>query len=152
MSKKEPGSGISRRDVLKRGAIVGGTLWVTPVVTTYQRAHAQGGSPLCTTYAVEFTNTGCLEMIGEDCGISPPPETTPGGCASPISIIRRPSFWQVTLPGDPGRCTFVSGASHSVQDGGCAAPIVSGDGHVVTFVRSGGKPIGRARLVFTCCP
>jgi hypothetical protein len=34
--------GVSRRDLLRRGAIVGGTLlWTVPVVSTISRAHGQ---------------------------------------------------------------------------------------------------------------
>jgi hypothetical protein len=38
--------GISRRDLLRRGAIVGGTvLWTVPVISTITRAHVRPGSP-----------------------------------------------------------------------------------------------------------
>jgi hypothetical protein len=55
MSHEEEGrpeSGVSRRTLIKRGAIVGGLVWVTPVVQSLTTpANAQevpgGGSPLC---------------------------------------------------------------------------------------------------------
>ena len=38
--------GISRRDLLRRGAIVGGTvLWTVPVISTLTKAHVRPGSP-----------------------------------------------------------------------------------------------------------
>jgi hypothetical protein len=38
--------GISRRDLLRRGAVVGGTaLWTVPVIASVTRAHVQPGSP-----------------------------------------------------------------------------------------------------------
>jgi hypothetical protein len=38
--------GISRRDLLRRGAIVGGTaLWTVPVIASLTRAHISPGSP-----------------------------------------------------------------------------------------------------------
>jgi hypothetical protein len=39
--------GMSRRDLLRRGAVVGGTLiWTIPVVKTLSSAHPSTGSPL----------------------------------------------------------------------------------------------------------
>jgi len=41
--------GISRRELLRRGAIVGGTLaWTIPVISSISRAHQAKGSPLAT--------------------------------------------------------------------------------------------------------
>ena len=39
--------GISRRDLLRRGAVVGGTLiWTVPVISSLSQAHKAKGSPL----------------------------------------------------------------------------------------------------------
>jgi hypothetical protein len=51
----EPSSGITRRELLKRGAIVGvATLWVTPIVQTVGmgRAFAQDTSEQCLYYCI----------------------------------------------------------------------------------------------------
>ena len=42
-------SGMTRRDLMRRGAIVGGTLlWVAPAIQSIgSKAYAQTGSPLC---------------------------------------------------------------------------------------------------------
>ena len=51
----ETGSGITRRELLKRGAVVGvATLWVTPIVQTVGmgRAAAAVTSPVCSIYCI----------------------------------------------------------------------------------------------------
>ena len=63
-------SGIPRRTLIKRGAIVGGLVWATPVVQSLRTpAHAQEapGSPLC---------TACLQTIVDLNGNNPPPPET----------------------------------------------------------------------------
>ena len=60
-------SGIPRRTLIKRGAIVGGLVWATPVVQSLRTpAHAQEGpgSQLC---------TACLQTIVDLNGNNPPP-------------------------------------------------------------------------------
>lgn len=45
-----PNLGVSRRDLLKRGAVVGAVVWAAPVVQSLSSpafAQAAGGSPLC---------------------------------------------------------------------------------------------------------
>lgn len=57
--------GISRRDFLRRGAIVGGTLaWTIPVISSISRAHQAKGSPLsvccwCRPNRPKNFNGGC---------------------------------------------------------------------------------------------
>lgn len=53
--------GVSRRDLLRRGAVVGGTLlWTVPVISTISRAHEKpAGSPAfvcCECYAPRIGN------------------------------------------------------------------------------------------------
>lgn len=45
----ERADGISRRTVIKRGAIVGGAIWAAPAITTLSQASAEGagGTPVC---------------------------------------------------------------------------------------------------------
>ena len=54
-------SGMTRRDLMRRGAIVGGTLlWVAPAIQSIgSKAYAQTGSPLCTAcLATQFDPDG----------------------------------------------------------------------------------------------
>jgi hypothetical protein len=63
-------SGMTRRDLMKRGAVVGGTLlWVAPAIQSFgSKAFAQeNGSPLC---------EGCIELRFDPNGPNPPPPTT----------------------------------------------------------------------------
>jgi hypothetical protein len=73
--------GVSRRDLLRRGAVVGGTLlWTVPVVSTISRAHMQE------TKSPAFT---CCECSNPREGVTPAtlcvPENgsvdTPSQCA-----------------------------------------------------------------------
>jgi hypothetical protein len=52
--------GMSRRDLIRRGAIVGGTLiWTIPVVQTLTRANAAPGSPT-------YTCCECRTPVGQE--------------------------------------------------------------------------------------
>lgn len=74
--------GISRRDVLRRGAIVGGALWAAPTIRTQVRAHAHPISPelffccYCTDHAVapNLCHDGAVLPNGEP--------NTSGNCTS----------------------------------------------------------------------
>ncbi len=56
MDQETPG-GITRRDMLKRSAVVGGTLvWAAPAVQTFARpAFAQQASPECAIVVMTFS-------------------------------------------------------------------------------------------------
>lgn len=67
--------GISRRTVIKRGAIVGGAIWAAPAITTLSQAGAQGtgGTPVCecavlvqVTFGGSTANFRC-ELTAEAC-------------------------------------------------------------------------------------
>ena len=68
-------TGISRRDLLRRGAIVGGTLvWVAPAIQTFGST-AYAASPLCTvclgtaTEHVSFNpTTTCCDCVATNGG------------------------------------------------------------------------------------
>jgi hypothetical protein len=57
--------GISRRDLIRRGAIVGGTLiWTVPVVTTLSKNEAAAGSSffsccICKSSSGNYLGNGC---------------------------------------------------------------------------------------------
>ena len=59
MPEEKPG-GFTRRDMLKRSAVVGGTLvWAAPAVQTFARpAFAQQASPECTVTVLTRVETG----------------------------------------------------------------------------------------------
>jgi hypothetical protein len=86
--------GISRRDLIRRGAVVGGTLiWTVPVVTTLSRAHPR------TTKSPAFV---CCECRNPREGVTPetlciensPSVDTPSQCAEACrdAGYRNPSF------------------------------------------------------------
>ena len=60
----ETNDGVSRRSMIKRGAMLGGALvWATPVVQSIALpAHATGGegSPACTFYLVRKNRSGAV--------------------------------------------------------------------------------------------
>jgi hypothetical protein len=69
-SEGHRGSGIPRRTLIKRGAIVGGLVWATPVVQSLRiPAHAQEGqvSELC---------AACLSATTDPDGTGPQPPVT----------------------------------------------------------------------------
>ncbi len=79
-----PASGVSRRTLIKRGAIVGGLVWVTPVVQSLRiPANAAGvGSGLCdaclaatsgtvTTHQVYNASTACCDCIAANAAAGP---------------------------------------------------------------------------------
>jgi hypothetical protein len=57
-------SGMTRRDLMRRGAVVGGTLlWVAPAIQSIgAKAYAQGLSPLCDA-CIAVTSTGATQHV-----------------------------------------------------------------------------------------
>lgn len=74
-------AGLSRRDVIKKGALVGGLVWAAPVVTKVTPAFGQT-SPLCacpsgtTLYRRQFTIGAGGTSISDGCA----PEATSPDC------------------------------------------------------------------------
>lgn len=68
--------GISRRDLLRRGAVVGGTaLWTVPVIASLTRAHVRPGSPA-------FVCCECHAPVPQ---VPPgPPEIPPRACTTTV--------------------------------------------------------------------
>jgi hypothetical protein len=67
--------GISRRDLLRRGAIVGGTaLWTVPVIASLTRAHIRPGSPA-------FSCCRCHAPSGR---VPPGPPNPPKMCTTTV--------------------------------------------------------------------
>jgi hypothetical protein len=72
-------SGMTRRDLMRRGAVVGGTLlWVAPAIQSIgSKAYAQTGTPLCAAcLSATFDPPGPRPPITEHVIFTP----TPGCC------------------------------------------------------------------------
>ena len=72
MDEKEPGRGLTRREIIKKGAIVGGTvMWVTPAVQVIgmRPAQAQEVSPTvdCTVILSVGDVTFCFTVPQAAC-------------------------------------------------------------------------------------
>lgn len=87
MSENET-TGLGRRDLIKRGAVVGGALvWATPVVQSMATpAFATAGSPNCSYEIITFRNGVCTAAFdctdpNSDCCTCR--ETTPATCSGP---------------------------------------------------------------------
>jgi len=154
--------GISRRDMLKRSAIVGGgaaMVWAAPSVTTFgARAFGDNGTP-----ASDFSNYGAVI----DCGgtryrikadydektdvLKWSLPGTLGGCESAFGDAFFED-WCDSTPADggtlgvgfdfgedivlraPAGCTFIEGAASSLKQGQCCYEgTVSGDGTTLTW-------------------
>jgi hypothetical protein len=104
--------GMSRRDLLRRGAIVGGTLlWVAPAIQSMTpKAFAQEGSPLC---------AACLAVTIDPPGPTPPftQHITFLSSATCCDCIDAGGgdILAVVLCAISGDCTIVGG----VEDGPC---------------------------------
>src|SRR5688572_27756739 len=63
---EDGGKGLSRRQLIKRGAVVGGAaIWVPPVIQSLRLpAHAQQGSPVSCIVDGFMTGGGFVEVAG----------------------------------------------------------------------------------------
>lgn len=109
-------TGVSRRDMLRKTAIVGGALvWTAPAVQSLagpafaQTSGSPGGQEACVYYAVSLTITGstggftCADIAGSsasgstDCVSNPPPSASnfpaaiPGGCDLVTGVTQGPA-------------------------------------------------------------
>ena len=110
-------SGLTRREILKRGALFGGAvLWTTPVIQTVSmsRAAAQVASPGCYAFKIERRDGQiiCDQPGGaQDCLDSP--ELYLDGCGSGAIVNfdftdpgESPQVWTITLAEG---CEFLAG-------------------------------------------
>lgn len=107
MPEEKPG-GFTRRDMLKRSAVVGGSLvWAAPAVQTFARpAFAQQASPECTVTVLTRVETGPPPVCetttyaeGEDCC----------DCITfEIEVNNRDAFTAAAICFGAGRCLFNS--------------------------------------------
>ncbi len=124
--------GLSRRNLLRRAAIAGGTAWALPVVQSINTSRALAASPLEVCYTLKFESDGrCTQAGGRhDCIRSPLQD----GCGLGATVVMNADgTWTVILP--PGRtCRFVSGFSKC--DGPevpCVPGLDNGDGTMTFF-------------------
>jgi hypothetical protein len=113
-----PEVGLTRREILKRGALFGGAvLWTTPVIQTIgmSRAAAQVASPGCYAIKIERRNGEIIcDKAGEgaqDCLQNP--ELYLNGCGSGAIVSYNltppgdsPQVWTITLAEG---CEFLAG-------------------------------------------
>jgi hypothetical protein len=152
----EPG-GLDRRELLRKAALIGGTLWVVPAVQSLnvRAAHASAGSPMENCYSIRVGNGKCdssnFACLQHPTGVA-------GGCQQDITVhTNGPNgSWVVTLPQG---CHFVEGFSRCGRRGLCAPATVQGN--VGTFPRCTRRSAGSGPLHFDvishieftfCCP
>ncbi len=125
MGYAESSQGITRRDLLKRGAVVGGTvLWATPVVQTVGMARAYAAEPSDTCVA-----SWADAVISSSQGLTSEGNPIAAGRSNPASALGAPN------------ATFFSlgyGGSIVVR---LAVPYYSGkNGEAIVVETSGGVP------------
>jgi hypothetical protein len=169
-------SEITRRDLLKRGAVLGGAvMWATPVVQVVgmRPALAQEASPGCNVwYAVKVEREGdstvpvCEDITGGanppgqclDVGAALPSGVTPsgGGCDHFSAILAAEDAanksWTITFDEDcqfvpdAGRCT-VGQASQCFDTNTCQYDAAT---RTLTFSTQTGQDISHVEFVFCC--
>lgn len=130
--KKRSGpSNITRRELLKRGAVIGGSvLWVTPVVQTVgmSSAFAATPSPTCSIYCIVWSPAtgislgGFAPYSGDGC-LPCPPDSEPGlpsdiddftvdyDAPSETYTVTYPNTFALVPSGDPTPDDLVNGSA-----------------------------------------
>ena len=134
--------GISRRDLLRRGAIVGGTvLWVTPVIQSMRTPAYAQVTPGRNCFAIKWEpGDGCEDANGTVFCISG--DLQAGGCSG--VGFTSDTNWTATLPAG---CTLEQGCSKCAQECNCDATQV---GNTVTFHPCGVHDISHIELKYCC--
>jgi hypothetical protein len=149
-------AGMSRRDLLQRGAVVGGLVWVAPAIQSVTNPAFAQATPLERCFAIKWSREdGCEDANGTIFCITPPADQELGGCDQGVTFTDD-TIWTATLP--PG-CELVRGCSK------CAAnPVLcncvttqtpNADGSTtVTFSpcagASGLRDVSHIELIFCC--
>jgi hypothetical protein len=167
VSERTTGSGLSRRDALKRGAIIGGAAWTAPMLQTISAPAFAQASPIstCTDLFVVQIEQGAHVCAGpgfggRDC-LGENSVGTGGaanGCGKLASIVENADgTWTVTLAQG---CEFTAGFSKCgspTNPAGCkpAQQVAPG---VITFFPCPSGPQGQnqgisnIQLLFCCAP
>lgn len=152
---------VTRREVLRRAAIVGGAAWAAPVIQSITTPAFAQVSPACRgCFAVKVESSGVCEDINgtihcPDCRPGLPQSQSPGGCGCGFRVVFEdcdPGSGAATLTLPPG-CTFEGGFSKCASDL-CEPAVDNGDG-TVTFPpcpRPGKNPacVSYAQFCFCC--
>jgi hypothetical protein len=141
-------SGMTRRDLMRRGAVVGGTLlWVAPAIQSLSPpAFAQVGTPRnCFTIKYAGSEEGC-----DDSGFTciTPVVNEADGCAQGVIFVGEQDSglpWTATLPSN---CEFMNGCS-KCGDTGCNCD-TDQVGQTITFFPCDGQDISHIELEFCC--
>ncbi|NND03067.1 MAG: hypothetical protein HKN91_09790 [Acidimicrobiia bacterium] len=144
---------ITRREMLKRGAVVGGTvLWATPVVQTIGMgaAYAQVPSPSCGVYCISWSPTSTTNPVGgwmpsDGTGCLPCPDDATVGLPPDIADfdVSYNAGAQTYTVAYPDTCTLLSGEP-TPDDlvNGSAAIRRGGDLNTCDFVTAGDQAPG----------
>jgi hypothetical protein len=116
--------GITRRDVLKRGAVIGGVVWAVPVIDTVMASPAFAGSIVhycCYCYdEVDANNCGTVANPSDgglnDFGTADGHPTSASACACSCSQL---GYTQYQWGGpSPNAYTAVTGTTGATSNGG----------------------------------
>ena len=117
--------GVTRRDLLRRGAVLGGAVvWMTPVVQTIgmSRAFAQTASPDPCTPAISYVamNVTCggtdYFIKWEDGGWESDPKETPGCNFTPVGDMVKGSDLGFSASASGGNVTITPGELCTVNE------------------------------------
>lgn len=142
--------GVSRRDLLRRGAIVGGLVWAAPVIQSIRSPAFAQVSPIRRCYAIKWDPVdGCEDADGTVFCITEPPNQQTGGCDQGVTFTSDTN-WTATLPAG---CELIQGCSKCAEDlcncGAVATPNPDGT-TTVTFFPCGTFDVSHIELVFCC--
>lgn len=156
---------VTRREVLRRAAIVGGAAWAAPVIQSISTPAFAQVTPRCISgcFWVKWDPTEpCVDAGGQgsitcpNCLTDEGLTQDPGGCPCiENNVTTEPcgdpatGTWTLTLP--PG-CTFHGGGSKCASDL-CQPAVDNGDGTVTFFpcLDAQGKPRCISHIEFCYC-
>lgn len=156
---------VTRREVLRRAAIVGGAVWAAPVIQSISTPAFAQVTPRCISgcFWVKWDPTEPCVDVGGQGSITCPNCLTdegltqdPGGCPCiENNVTTEPcgdpatGTWTLTLP--PG-CTFHGGGSKCASDL-CQPAVDNGDGTITFFpcLDARGKPRCISHIEFCYC-
>lgn len=150
---------LSRRNALKRMAVIGGAAWAAPVIQTLNMPHAAaqtaGGSPRTVCYCVKWdpSDSPSCDEGNFQCNVCTD-DSVEGGCSPQRFTVTQNAdgTWAVTLNAG---CTFLEG--HSVSKCGhtyCEPAIPNASDTGATFVPCHtdrhDKDISNIQFVYCC--
>lgn len=158
---EQPHNQVTRREVLRRGAIIGGVLWASPVIQSFTSpAGAQAGSPPPDnggdnggdngtpepgTWGASVTPTGACSDLAAGACIAVPADMNSGGCAKGVVVDIADNRKSATVTA-PSGYTLQAAALVAKGEQEMCSPIVGGSPAVIT-APSGGWKIERVDWV-----